>query len=96
MLICVQAPFTRTFDNKDRPWTPTVKRVAEPVMLDATILFNNAFIRTRASSLQTDVDRVLPRPPQEGITCPPHDDRGQSPRSNPLVPHPQRYLACVS
>ena len=32
MLICVQAPFTRTFDNKDRPWTPAVRRVAEPVM----------------------------------------------------------------
>ena len=79
MLICVQAPFTRTFDNKDRPWTPAVKRVAEPVMLEATILFNNTFIRTSASSLQTDVDRVLPRPPQEGIACPPHDDLGQSP-----------------
>lgn len=36
MLICVQAPFTRTFDNKDRPWTPAVKRVAEPVMLRTT------------------------------------------------------------
>ena len=27
---------------------------------------------------------------RRGITCPPHDDRGQSPRSNPLVPPPAR------
>ena len=88
MLICVQAPFTRTFDNKDRPWTPAVRRVAEPVMLSTTILLYNAGTTTSASSLKTDVDRVLPRPPQEGIACPRHDDRGQSPRSNPLVPPP--------
>ena len=67
MLICVQAPFTRTFDNKDRPWTPAVRRVAEPVMLRTTILLYNAGTTTSASSLKTDVDRVFPRPPQEGI-----------------------------
>ena len=49
MLICVQAPFTRTFDNKDRPWTPAVRRVAEPVMLRTTILLNNAGTTTSAS-----------------------------------------------
>ena len=42
MLICVQARFVQTIDDKDRPWTPAVRRVAEPVMLLTTILLNNA------------------------------------------------------
>ena len=51
MLICVQAPFTRTLDNKDRPWTPAVRRVAEPVMLHATILLDNAGTTTSARTI---------------------------------------------
>ena len=48
MLICVQARFIQTINNKDRPWTPTVRRVAEPVMLRTTILLNNAGATTSA------------------------------------------------
>lgn len=42
----------RPFNDKDRPWTPTVKRVAEPVMLCITILFNDVLTTTSASDLQ--------------------------------------------
>ena len=89
MLICVQAPFTRTFDNKDRPWTPAVKRVAEPVMLHITILLNNTLITTSASSHPSDVDHDLPRPQLTANHIPSPKDRGQSPRSNPLVGTPR-------
>ena len=63
MLICVQAPFTRTFDNKDRPWTPAVRRVAEPVMLRITILLNNAGTTTSASDYR-HLYNLLVRTPQ--------------------------------
>lgn len=49
MLICVQARFAQTIDNKDRPWTPALRRVAEPVMSHRTILLNNAGAITSAS-----------------------------------------------
>ena len=51
MLICVQARFAQTIDNKDRPWTPAVRRVAEPVMLHATILLDNAGTTTSARTI---------------------------------------------
>ena len=51
MLICVQARFIQTINNKDRPWTPTVRWLAEPVMLSTTILLNNAGATTSARTI---------------------------------------------
>lgn len=62
MLICVQAPFTRTFDNKDRPWTPAVRQVAEPVMLHTTIHLNNAGATTSASDHHHLSNPLVPPP----------------------------------
>lgn len=53
MLICVQARFMQTIDDKDRPWTPTVRWVAEPVMLRTTVLLNNAGTTTSARTIVT-------------------------------------------
>ena len=81
-------PVEHSYD-KDRPWTPAVKRVAEPVMLHITILLNNTLITTIASSHPSDVDHDLPRPQLTANHIPSPKDRGQSPRSNPLVGTPQ-------